>query len=411
MLHKLLDVLFPKKCVFCGGVLDIGPYEYYLFRGGLDGITNLDDYFLRSTGPEGPPTPTNVFRTMMNIPSIHLVMADTGMNSLQRRMGNLRDFGNVRDQAGIWTRTFIKKITVDDLIATDMNLFGVEAGYDWLFNPADPNRVYFGVMLGYMKTNSISTTLDNGGSGSGNGSAPSIGAYATIMNEKNWFVDIAARNFWTSIDMTNTAAGGTLLSYSPKRDVFAASVEAGKSFRDSAGGGLYTFEPKVELQYARAFAGSTGVTNGTGNLSYGATNSLSAKTALFLGYIGKASTGQIYQPFVELAYKHEFDGRTDVTYGAATLRNNLSGGTISGAVGANLQMADSVYIYMQGSYENGRKIEALGGNLGLRLSFGGGGSSAAPAPARQSSVNGNRTAPPATTPSVRMERPRGPLIY
>ena len=168
-----------------GGKWDEGGYIYQLLQDEGD-----PSYYLRTGGL------TDTFKTMANIPMLNAVVAKTGMNSLTKRMGQLRDFNNPNAKQGVWARTYYKNMTVKDLLKTDMSLFGVEAGYDWLFRADEPTKLYAGVMLGYMQANSIKTQNSVGDTNDGNGSSPSIGLYATFANEEGWFIDFAARNFW-----------------------------------------------------------------------------------------------------------------------------------------------------------------------------------------------------------------------
>ncbi|MDR0646018.1 MAG: AIDA repeat-containing protein, partial [Elusimicrobiota bacterium] len=111
-----------------GGKWDAGGYEYMLYRGTENAVGN--DWYLRSSNSF-----SDVFKTMINIPLLNSVLAETGMNSLQKRLGDLRNMGS--GDNGIWARTHYKSITIDELQKTDMRMFGVEAGYDRLVTPGE----------------------------------------------------------------------------------------------------------------------------------------------------------------------------------------------------------------------------------------------------------------------------------
>lgn len=384
-----------------GGKADAGAYEYKLFQGGITSGSSPDDFFLRSTERT-----TNTFRTMQNIPEMNAIMARTGMNSLEKRLGDLRALGSDEKHNGIWARTYAKKLTVKGDLDTDMSLYGLEAGYDYLFNPGDPNKIYIGFMAGYMQNGSVQTQQDDGQYGKGNGDAPSVGIYGTWLNDNGWFVDIAARNFWTKLDMTNYDAGGTALIYSPERNILAASVEIGKAFKFEMGGKDYLrFEPKGELLYMNAGSGSTPVINGVGNLSYDAASYMTAKASLLLGYAKTRSNGLMIEPYLELGYSNEFTGKGDVHYAGATYQTDLTGSTVSGAAGLNMQLTKDTYIYGQGSYETGNKIKGYGGNLGIRVAFGGVDTSVANKPARPIVVKEKKekAAPVKAAPEVKQQ--------
>jgi outer membrane autotransporter protein len=349
-----------------GGKADAGAYEYELYEGGI-GTLHAADYFLRSTERK-----TDIFKTMANIPEINMLMARAGMNNLEKRLGDLRGFNNTDNVQGIWARTYAKKMTVEDLLKTDMTIFGVEAGYDYLFTPEEPNKLYAGVMIGYMYNGSIKTAQDNGSYGSGNGLSPSVGIYATLINERGWFVDIAARNFWTRLDMTSYDVMGTALKYSPKRNIFAGSLEAGKDFKgEIKAGDFIKITPKAELTYMRAGADETEVQNGTGKMEIGASTSIAGRAAILIGYnTTNKANGLLIEPLIELAYSREFSGKNEIKYGAGKYESDLSGGMFEAALGLNSKLSKDVYVFGQITYEKGGKVEAYGGNVGIKYAFG-----------------------------------------
>ncbi|MBO7605123.1 MAG: autotransporter outer membrane beta-barrel domain-containing protein, partial [Elusimicrobiaceae bacterium] len=268
----------------------------------------------------------------------------------------------------VWVRTYYKDATVDDLLKTDMSLFGVEAGYDWLFNAEDPTKLYAGVMLGYIKADSIKTKTTIGDSNNGKGDAPSVGIYATLANENGWFIDLAARNFWSKIENTTHTSSGSTLKFDAKRDLITGSLEVGKSFTADNG---FKVEPKVEVSYMNTGKETTPVTGGTGNLEYDAENYLTGKAAIMFAYKKEMANKMLIEPLVELAYNHEFNGKGKVRYGGAETETSLKGGSFEAAAGLSMQLADNLYWHALGSYEKGSKISGWGLNAGIRLGFGG----------------------------------------
>ena len=337
-----------------GGEWNEGGYVYKLFQDSGD-----PDYYLRSTQQYSDP-----FKTMANIPMLNAVIARAGMNSLNKRMGDLRDMNNPARNQGVWARTYYKDMTVSDLLKTDMSLFGVEAGYDWLFTPDEPNKIYAGVMIGYINANEIKTRTSIGNN-KGSGEAPSVGVYATIINDNNWFVDFAVRNFWTKIKNTTLTSSNTLL-FNSKRNLFTASVEVGKDIEQNN----LKMEPKVELSYMRAGSDTTNVEHGVGDLSYSAENYLTGKAAIMLSYKAQMTNTLLIEPLLELAYNYEFNGKGKVSYGGAETETSLKGGHLEVDAGVNVQLTEDVYLYTLGSYEKGSKIDGFGLQAGIRAAFG-----------------------------------------
>ncbi|AKL97489.1 autotransporter outer membrane beta-barrel domain-containing protein [Endomicrobium proavitum] len=351
-----------------GGKYDVGGWEYKLYRGGLDGISNPNAWFLRSGVM---PNYTDMFRTIANVPIINVVLAKTGMNSLEKRLGDLRAANNGDNTQGVWVRTYGKQAQVNDLIKTDLTLFGAEAGYDYLISSDGFNKLYLGVMAGYMLADSIKTKQATGSYSKGNGESPSAGAYLSYVAGNGWFVDATARNFWTKLDMTNIASDGTELMFKPERNIFAASVEVGKTFTSKLSDNSYLrIEPKAELQYYKANGNQTDVSNGVGSIVYDDADYFNGKLALLLGLTKIKTNGLIFEPYVEVAYNNEFAGKGDISYGGADYKSDLSGGNFEGSLGLNVNLAKGTYIYAQATYENGQKVDAIGANLGIRYGFG-----------------------------------------
>ena len=356
---KAVDITGTSTGTFelIGGKWDDYGYVYRLLQDPGD-----PSYYLRTTGEF-----SDTFKTMANMPALNAVVARTGMNSLNKRMGELRDMNNPLSKEGIWVRSYYKNATVEDLLKTDISMFGVEAGYDWLFTPYEPTKLYAGVMVGYLQANSIKTTNSGDGStNSGDGYAPSVGIYATLANENGWFIDLAARNFWSKLDNTTHTASDTYLTFDTKRNLFTTSLEAGKTFVTDAG---FKFEPKAELSYMNANGDSTKVTGG-GILKYEAENYLSGKIALMFAYKAKMKNKLLIEPLLELAYNHEFNGSGKLTYGGAETTTSLKGGNFEGSVGLSMQLNEDLYWHALATYEKGSKLSAWGGNIGIRLAFG-----------------------------------------
>ena len=341
-----------------GGKWDEGGYVYSLLQDEGD-----PDYYLRTTGSF-----TDTFKTMANIPMVNAAVAKTGMNSLNKRMGDLRDMNNPAKKQGVWVRTYYKDMTVKDLLKTDMSLFGVEAGYDWLFRADEPTKLYAGVMVGYMRADSIKTKNTTDDTNTGKGDAPSVGLYATLANESGWFIDLAARNFWSKIENTTHTSLDTNLKFDSNRNLITASLEVGKTVNLDKD---FKIEPKVEVSYMNANAKTTEVIGGVGNLEYDAENYLSGKAAVMFSYKMEMQNKKLIEPLLELAYNYEFDGKGKISYGGAETETTLKGGSFEVAAGLSMQIADNLYWHALGSYEAGNKLSGWGLNAGVRLGFGG----------------------------------------
>ncbi len=309
-------------------------------------------------------------KTMLNIPAVNAQLARAGMNSLQKRLGDLQDMDNLFKKHGVWARGYLKDMTVKELTKTDADLAGLEAGYDWLLLPDAPTRLYVGIMGGYMDVNSVSTSRQNNSYSKGDGYAPSVGLYATLINADRWFLDWTVRDFWSTLHMKQYKPG-QVLEYKPKRNVLATSLEGGKGFLIPVEQDAWvTLTPKLELSYMYAFASSTDVKNGVGDLSYKDTSYLSGKLAVQVGYKTYWLDELFLEPFAELGYGYEWKGRDHVTYNGVTEVSSAKGGTFEADLGLNMQLGRNWYWYLLGSWERGPKLDAYGFHAGIRYTFG-----------------------------------------
>ena len=313
----------------------------------------------------------DIFRTMLNVPALNVSMARAGMNSLQKRMGELRYMGNETKKHGVWVRGYYKDATVKEFNNVDMDLWGVEAGQDWLFFPYNPTKLYVGGMVGFHDAPSIRSHKIGYSQSKGDGYAPSVGLYATLMDDRLWFVDVTVRDFFTRTDMEAYANGVSVMKYVPKRNVLAWSLEAGKTVERRVNArSWWHITPKLGLTNMYAFSSSAPVTHGVGDLRYDTTRYLSGKVAMQFEYTHLRPNGLLIAPLFEVGYSYEFAGDSTMSYGGVSEKVSAKGGTFEVDLGLNMQLNSRLYWYALGSYENGSKFRALGAHAGIRFMFG-----------------------------------------
>lgn len=345
-----------------GNKIDNSAYVYDFFQG-----TGGDSsYYIKSTG-----VLSDMAKTLANEPLILSNMVKTGMNSVMKRMGELRE-DNPRQKVGLWIRTYAKDLEVEDMIKTNFTVYGTEVGFDTKHMINRNNTLFIGAMGGYMYTNDISTKQTNGAKdGEGDGGAASVGAYATLSNSQGWFVDAVVRHFWEDLTLKSHTAGGDVLKYSPKRQMTAVSLEAGKqnyyyTNRDLTS--AFIFEPKVEGMFARSTARNTS-TNFGQEIEFGETTNITGKAAILLGYKTMTANKAVFEPYIQAGVIHEFDGKTDVTYNGIKYKSDMGGTSFEFGGGMNIKMNQSSALFFDVMYETGDVIEALSGNIGYRYTF------------------------------------------
>lgn len=343
-----------------GNVVDSGAYEYELHK------LADNNWYLQSNGRA-----TGTAKMASSMPAIHYSIIKTGMNELRKRLGELRDNDHSVEN-GLWVRSYAKHMHVDDFVNNKLSLVGFEAGYDREIYSWCDNKVYAGIMAGYLYSDDIKasqkTTAGNSGA-SAHANTPSVGIYATWINHLGWFADATIREFFSDMKTSSTTAQGNSISYRSKRNFTTASLELGKQIEYRMHTNFkYILEPKIEAQYFTSKSDSLR-TNSGHTLKYGQTQSFSTRAALMAGYNAKILNSMTIEPFIELGVSREWDGKTDINYSGSKFRSDLEGTTYDFVLGINSQLNRDFSVYSDVTYENGSVAEAISANVGLRYTW------------------------------------------
>lgn len=351
-----------KSFALYGGQVDSGAYIYKLYKGDENG--SGEDWYLRT----GRKTPTDVANSVTQEPIMMMGLAKTASDDLVKRMGELRNASPCNND-GLWVRTYGRHIEMDDNVEATMNVYGIDAGYDKMFIYDKDNLMFAGVMAGYTYTDNMKTTQKNGYSGSGDGSAPSIGAYLTWFNKKGWFMDFFVRNFWTDFDVVSYTSQGDAIKYKTNRNLLMTSAEFGKrsvfkKHRDS----YYYFEPKAQVTYSFANDNKYMASNGK-SVVFDDTHSVVGSVAAVLGYNTRNGFGEVMEAYIKFAILNEFFGETIVMFDGARFKSDMGGVSFEGALGLNSRINKNWSMYSEFIYEYGEIIESYGVNLGVRYAW------------------------------------------
>jgi len=185
-------------------------------------------------------------------------------------------------------------------------------------------------------------------------------------NEDAWFADLTAQYFWAQMKMKNISAAEQIISYDADRDFWSAGLEGGKSIPVSR---TVVLTPKAQVLFANG-APASHTTNMADNVYYGSTQSLTAALRLQATYL-KHGANSRWQPFAELGVYNEFMGKTDINFAGVDMKSDVGGAGFEAALGTNVRLSGSSYLFGDVSFEKGSVYQALAANLGVRLSFGG----------------------------------------
>ncbi|MCR4820468.1 MAG: AIDA repeat-containing protein [Elusimicrobiales bacterium] len=343
-----------------GGKLDTGWYEYTLDR-------DIQDYYLRSNGEM-----TNVAKTAIAAPAMGNVSINVALNSLQKRLGDLRTMGNGSAQHGTWARGYYQSLTLKEKIETEMKISGIEAGYDFRLSEEgsyNGEGTYLGIMAGKSSVSGIEGKGRTGRQESkGEGEGVLGGAYLTYIGESGFFADFTARAGTNKLDLSAySESEGGWLQFSPERTFIAASMEAGKSF----GGSGWKIEPKAEMRYMNIGGADAEVKGQPEKIKFSGASYITAIGTLNAAYSWKRADGMITQPYAEVSYSQELSGEEEIKYSGNMDKSSMKGGFIEGRIGINMQMSDNLYWHAAAGIESGSRREGFGADAGIRYMFGG----------------------------------------
>ena len=358
--------------------IDIGAYIYTLQQGSADDIYS---WFLK-TGAS-PSEKTDSFVTISNTAQFMNFAVKTGMNELSKRLGDIRRTP-LKKYNGIWVRAYGKNFDYEKDLKTKLNIFGVEAGYDFrikkttsyvseddegyetIVEKINRDRWYIGFMAGFQNIGKIETEHKNSNkNGTGSGSSKSVGIYGSYIAQNGLFIDLTLRNFWLDYDMTTYSSSNEQISFKPQTTQTALSVETGKEFLF---GKNIVFEPKAEFLFA--YNPEVTVTASNGNkINYGSNILCSSKLGFMLGLLNNNAKPKSWLPYLEASYNYDFSNKTDVTYFNTTETIDFSDGYFDLGLGLNAYFGKGISAYGLISYEKGSSQNNLAYNIGIRYGF------------------------------------------
>jgi len=376
---KIVDVTVknaPDTFTLKNSKIDIGAYVYTLHQGTTDDVYS---WFLKSSSSQK----ADSFVTVSNTPQFINFALKTGMNELSKRLGDIRRTPLTKYN-GVWARTYGKNFSYDKGLKTELNIFGVEAGYDFRINKTtsyvveedegydkvvegiNENRYYLGFTAGFQNIGKIETehkTSNKNGTGSGN--SKSIGIYGSYIAQNGLFVDLTLRNFWFDFDMKTYSSSDEQIYFKPQTTQTALSLETGKEFLF---GKNVIFEPKVELLFA--YNSEITVTASNNNeIKYASNILCNGKLGFMFGLLNNKSKPKSWLPYLEASYNYDFNNKTDITYSDTTETADFSGGYFDIGVGLNAYFGKGISGYCLVSYETGSDQNNIAYNIGIRYGF------------------------------------------
>lgn len=329
--------------------VDLGTYSYGLVKSGNDWIL---DPSTRTISP-GARSVLALFNTASTVWLGELT-------SLRSRMGELRFSGG---QAGAWGRTYTNKYNIADGsgVGYKQRQSGFTLGADAPL-PLGDGQWLIGVMAGQSQSD---LDLDAGTSGSVE--SYYLGGYVTWLDKHTgyYFDGVLKANRFNN-DAKVGLSDGTRAKGDYDNSAIGGSVEIGKHITFANGNFV---EPYTQL--------SAVVVEGK---NYSLSNDLQAEGDRTHSFIGKAGLtagrnieldqGRTVQPYIRLAWVHEFAKNNEVQVNNNVFNNDLSGSRGELGAGVAVAIARNFSVHADFEYSNGQYIkQPLGANLGIRYTW------------------------------------------
>ena len=285
--------------------------------------------------------------TLSSVTALSTIQWRAEMNDLTKRMGELRDS---HDGIGTWVRLYGSEQEYGEQSVTQKSAT-VQVGADY--------AVGDWVVGGAFSYTDGTTDYDGG---SGDTQAYGFAVYGTWMAENGMFVDLIGKysRLESDFDIRN-------MSGEAKNNAFSMSAEFGWRFDLT---NLVYVEPQAELTYGRIMGDDFRTSNDV-KVAQDDYDSLIGRVGLRAGLKFPEKKGSIY---ARLSGVYDFQGESEASYSkddlTETYRNDLGGGWMEYAVGANFNLTDRTYTYVDLEKTTGGEVtEKWRWNVGVRHVF------------------------------------------
>lgn len=343
--------------------IDRGDAQFSLLNGPVD--LGAFSYDVRQTGNDWYlDTSTRVVSPGTRVVTALFNAAPTvwygELSTLRSRMGELRmDAG----KSGGWIRAYGNRYNVSTASGVDyqQNQQGLSFGADGKV-PGSDGQWLAGLLGGYSTSD-----LDVQRGTSGKVDSFYVGAYTTWMDaESGYYVDgvIKLNRFQNKADVQ--LSDGTKTKGHYDNHGVGASLEVGRHIKFDDG---YFIEPYTQLSGVIIQNKDYRLDNGL-SVEGERTHSLLGKTGVTAGRNFDLGSGRTLQPYVRVAYAHEFAKDNKVQVNDNVFDNDLSGSRGELGAGIAVQLAERVQAHIDFDYSRGDNIEQpWGTNVGVRYSW------------------------------------------
>ncbi|WP_237772745.1 autotransporter outer membrane beta-barrel domain-containing protein [Pseudomonas putida] len=331
------------------GPVDLGAFSYELVQRG-------NDWFLDGSRKVISPGTAAGLALFNTAPTVWY----GELSTLRTRMGELR---LDERKSGGWIRTYGNKLNATPASGASYSQVqqGVSLGADAPL-PIGDGQWLAGVLAGYS-----SSDLDVARGASAQVKSYYFGLYTTWLDAvSGYYVDgvVKLNRFDNSTEVN--LSDGKRSDGDFNNHGIGASLEFGRNIPLSDG---YFIEPYTQWSAVSIQGASYSLDNGL-RVKGGDTRSLLGKAGATVGRNFDLGDGQFAQPYVRMAYAHEFATNNNAKVNEHKFDSDLSGSRGELGVGVAVSLAERWQLHADFDYSNGERIEQpWGANVGLHYSW------------------------------------------
>ena len=331
------------------GPVDLGAFSYELVQRG-------NDWFLDGSRKIISPGTQSVMALYNAAPTVWY----GELSSLRTRMGELRlDQGS----AGGWMRSYGNKhdVSASSGVAYRQTQHGFSLGADAPL-PIGDGQWLLGVLAGYSRSD-----LDLTAGTTGEVDSYYLGLYTTWLDRQSGYYFDGVVKFNRFDNASNVAlSDGTQTKGDYSSHGAGVSAEFGRHVELADG---YFVEPFSQWSAAVIRGQDYPLDNGL-QADGETVRTLLGKVGATTGRNFELEDGRVLQPYVRVAYAHEFVSTNDVKVNDHRFANDLSGSRLELGAGVAVSVADRLQLHADIEHSRGEHIDQPWGvNLGLRYSW------------------------------------------
>jgi outer membrane autotransporter protein len=362
-----------------GGKVDIGLYEYTLVK------TGNEVSLIRggASGGGGNRYASFVYE-LPAVADAALQTVNALSNSMHKRLGELQWQVNNKanaiphEQQALWVRTTYSNMELDETVNADVDMWGVEFGYDYQIPGIDyKNGDFFIGMLAQVGKSDVDFNQKFTQDGNADIDAHAVGLYAMWLGKGGWYADAVLRHYWVKQKVSSWDTSGNMTRYKFDQTAVTGSIEFGRQWvsKDICANDICDAEaqwfvtPKAQFS-TTLLRGDDDVTNTGYRVKIEDNNSYIFNLGIMTGARYYAGDTEI-QPYVKAGLAYEFDARTNTYFDTIKQSTDQRGLRYELGAGVNARLYKNASAHFDLNWQEGEKIKNLTLNAGFRYEFGG----------------------------------------